>query len=80
MTAQTCRSTEEGGEDKVSSTFLFCTIRWKKESSLRSVLWKRTRFRGKNHASSAEFAEFEIILKHSAAEVERAVGSMSHKF
>lgn len=51
-----------------------------KESSLRSVLWKRTRFRGKNHASSAGFAEFEIILKHSAAEVETAVGSMSHKF
>lgn len=80
MTAQTWRSSEGRGEDKVSSKFLFCTVRWKREPSLRSVLWKRTRFRGKDHASSAGFAEFDIILKYSAAEIETAVGSMCHKF
>ena len=67
-------------EDKMSPKFLTCTIRWKGGLSLRSMHWKKTRFRGKDHASSVGFTEFEIILKHSSAEVEAAVGYMGLKF
>lgn len=58
----------------MSLKLLTCTP-WRKGElcTLRSVHWKRTRFKGDDHEVSTGFAELEINLKHSCAEVDVAI-------
>lgn len=47
----------------MSPTFLTFAIRWKRETSPRSMCGERTRFRRKDDKLSVGFVEFEINFK-----------------